>query len=457
MLKRVAILLSYVLVPIGILAGTIIIVAYGQGYSYSLRTNSFSINGLLVMASDPSGAKITLDGKLLRRKTPYRSTLTAGLHDVSLSKDGFRTWTKRLQVLATGVTNWQNILLIPNELKSSSVVTDKPITRIITTRDRKRFAYLTSGADAGLWVLSADRKQSQKIYSPAAATSDKPAETIVDAAWADDGSHLLIRTQIGSETDYSVIASGGGQATNLTQLFKFDLSGLQFSPNDWHEMYWISPEGLRKLNVADKTVSAVLAEKVTAFTFAGNDHLAFVQQTSTGTILSSSDRSGGNQKRLVEAVAASASYQLAYSLYRGHDYITVLPSDTQTATVYGDVFAPNPTAQVISHSAKSVTTSDDGRFVGFIEADGYGAYDLDELLVYTNKSTNVANLSWFDETHLIINRDGMAEIVEYDGGNGVQTQMCGGPAYGSNDEKQIVCLAPAGNPNTDITSVDIKH
>lgn len=457
MLKRIAILFSYVLLAFGIIAATIIIVAFGQGYNYSLRSNSFTINGLLVLASEPSGAKVTLDGKALRRKTPYRNTMQAGLHDVTLSKEGYRDWTKRVQVLATGVTLWQNILLIPNELKPFQVVGGKPATQFFATRDRKRFAYITSGEDTGVWVLSADRKQSQKVYTPAAATADRPAESLLNASWSDDGSHLLVRGQVGSEVNYTVVSSGGDSATNLTQLFKFDLGGLQFSPNDWRELYWISPEGLRKLNVENKTVSAVLVDKVAAFTFAGNDRLVYVQQTASGNILATSDRSGGNAKRLVEAIVPSSAYQLSYSLYRSRDYVTVLPLDTKTATVYGDIFTPNLVAKVITNSAKQIATSDNGRFISYLDDNAVGAYDLDDNLVYTDKMPGITHLSWFDETHFLVNRSGQAELVEFDGGNAVAVLACAGQPYGSNDKKQVLCLAPANGPVADVMAVDLQR
>jgi hypothetical protein len=462
MIKRIAILISYILLGIGIISATVIIVAFGQGYSYSLTTNTFSINGLLVLSTTPSGATVTVDGRTIRSKTPYRNTFEAGLHDVTLAKAGYRNWQKRVQILATGVTNWQNILMVPTDLKQASVVSGKQITQILSTRDRKRFAFVTAGSDPGLWVLSPDRRTNQKIYSPAVATADTPAETILGASWADDGSHLLVKTQIASNVMYSIVPSGGGSATNLTQLFQFDLTGLQFDPSDWRQLYWISPEGLRRLNVADKTVSAVLASNVLAFTFAGNDRLAFVQSTPTGNILASSDGSGGNFKRLVEVVPTSPSYQLAYSLYNSTDYITVLPAATSVATVYGDIFTPTPSAKVISQSASSVASSDNGRFVGFIYNGGFGVYDLDDGLVYTNKqSSAVSNFAWFDPAHVILNENGNAILSEYDGGNPVTLQTCANnqPVFGSNDQRQVLCLTAGGTvaaPTTQITSTTIK-
>ncbi len=457
MIKRIAILLSYALLGIGIVAATAIIVSFGQGYSYNLRTNSFSINGLLILSTNPSGAKVSIDGKSLRRKTPYRSTVQAGLHDVSLARDGYRTWQKRVQVLATGVTLWEDILLIPNELKPNTAVGGKHIVQVAATTDRKRFAYTTDGNDAGVWVLNAPRSQSQKVYTPVPASADKPAESVAAISWSDDGSHLLIQTKVTEVMNYSVVASGGGTVTNLTDLFKFDLSGLRFSPNDWRELYWVSPEGLRKLNVESKTVSAVLVDKVLGYTFVGNDRLAYIQSTTNGNILASSDRSGGNRKRLVEAIAESSSYQLVYSLYKSHDYIAVLPVSTQTATVYGDVFTANPASKVVSQTVKTLTASDDGRFVGFIYQDGFGAYDLDENLIYTNKLAGVGPaMGWFDDTHVLVNQNGHGVIVEYDGGNLADLQNCAGEVYGSNDQKQVLCLTPGSETEATITAVDLK-
>jgi hypothetical protein len=339
------------------------------------------------------------------------------------------------------------------------VVADKPVTAMVATRDRKHFAYITSGSDAGVWVLSTDRKQSQKIYAPAAAAADTPAETIQSAVWSEDGSHLLIQTKIGDTPNYSVVSSGGGQATNLTKLFKFDFTSITFSPNDWSDMYWLSPEGLRRLNVDNKTVSAVLAEKVKSFGFAGNDHLVFVQSTPKGIGLVTTDRSGQNAKQLVEAVADSPSYQMVYSLYRGHDYLSLLPQSTGTLTVYSDLFTNNVASRVVSHNVGQVITSDNGQLIGFIDSEGFGAYNLDDALVYSSKQPGATGLAWFDEAHVLFNHTGSATVAEFDGGNttGVLDCAADSPLFGSNDKRQVLCLSPlATNGNRSILAVDLK-
>src|SRR5689334_10585410 len=136
MLRRILIIASYLGVGFAIVVTTILLVAYGQGYSYDLRTHHFNLNGLLILSSVPGGASISLNGKLNSHKTPYRTYTTAQSYEVVISKSGYFTWRKTVNVRPPEVTNLADIFLVPSDLKTETIDTADSVSALAASRDR---------------------------------------------------------------------------------------------------------------------------------------------------------------------------------------------------------------------------------------------------------------------------------------------------------------------------------
>jgi hypothetical protein len=104
-----------------------------------------------------------------------------------------------------------------------------------------------------------------KLYTPKPATDGSGAEVLANVVWSDDASHLLIVSTMDGQPVHRLAAAGGGEPENLTDRYKFNFTGLKFSGSNWRQLYWISPEGLRRVDVDNQTVSSVLADNVTQF------------------------------------------------------------------------------------------------------------------------------------------------------------------------------------------------
>jgi len=70
---------------------------YARGYRLYFSTLRFQPNGILVIKSEPDGASVYINGDL---KTATNATipLSPGTYDVSVKKDGYLSWYKRLEI-----------------------------------------------------------------------------------------------------------------------------------------------------------------------------------------------------------------------------------------------------------------------------------------------------------------------------------------------------------------------
>lgn len=427
---------GYIVAVIIIAALTVILVAFGRGYSYNFQTHRVVRNGLLIMGSKPGGADVAVNGKA-RHKTPTRITLGTGSYQVTASKAGYVTWHKVVQIVASEVTFAQYILLIPTHLTTHKSVTVAGTMVPVQSPDQTQLAYVTDAAGDDLAVVGTGGGTQRKIWqsSPPTGNPSAPAGQITAASWSDDDSHLLVITvSNGQPTDWVVAADGSG-ATDVTDAYNLSGGQVVFAPGGWQKLYWNGPAGLRQINLANQTTTSVLASNVTQITPA-NGLLYYVQQTPLGRSLVSLD--GNNHKQtVVPVVADSDSYSITAEDFDNHNYVAVVPDQTHTATVYIDPTADQPTTLVISRAADNVLFSPDGRYLLASGAAGGSMYDLDRTNVTGSTvlyglgqlSPAPQDFVWLDNYHLLYRSGGRVYICEFDGGNNTVLGATLSPAY----------------------------
>ncbi len=155
-----SLLIPFVTISI-ILATAIAVIAYGRGYRVDID-GSLKPTGLIVIQSDPSGAQIIIDDKI---KTATQATLTLppGLYNVTVAKDGFQPWHKRMKVQGEVVAKVDALLLPTNP--SLTALTASGVVNPSLSPDGSKLAYiipdtLSSSSSAaipqskpGIWIL----------------------------------------------------------------------------------------------------------------------------------------------------------------------------------------------------------------------------------------------------------------------------------------------------------------
>jgi hypothetical protein len=452
MLRRILTFLGYLSVTLFVVGFTIALVAYGKDYAYDFSTRSIIQKGHVIIGSIPNGVKVTADGKQLKKKTPYQDAYKVGQHTFKLEKDGYHAWEKVLQVVAGQVTLARYVIMLPKEPQAATIDNQAQIVAQAISKDHRHLAYITGGVEAALYTVDLPGGKPTKLYTPKAATETVGAEVLAEVTWSDDASHLLIGSTIDGVPVHRLAAAGGGEPVNLTDRYKFNLTGLKFSTNNWRQMYWISPEGLRRLDVDNQTVSTVLADRVTQF-WPIPDRVLYVQQTDLGRSLWSVDSRGRHQE-LIQALVESDSYQVAYANYRNADELAIVPAKTQTGTLYSGIFGDTPVAKTVAKGVTNVQFSPEGHFAAFTSPTSIVTYDLEKSsidgapAIYTviDQPGALTNLTWFDTYHFLVTRDGRLYWSEYDGGNRVDLGAVGAnlSAYGSSDTKSIVLYRTVG-------------
>jgi len=443
-----------------IVIATIVLVEVGRGYSYDFTTHQLKLNGLVIFSSSPSGADISIDGKATRHKTPYRSTLEAGDYSFDITKAGYRSWTKRISIEGSEVSWAQYILLLPNKLTRNSWFSAKSGLNLLTTsRDHQHFAYIDA-SDGTVWTFDTGNHKPAKLYTPTAPADSQPVETVTGLGFSGDASRLLVSTQSGGTSYERLVDVSSGNVTKLTEQYSFAFGDLRFNPTNANQLFWLNSDGLRRIDTSNQTVSAVLADKVSAYAFNGSGQIIYIQSTDLGQSVYSMDTSGQNRHQLIQSVVDSPSYEIAYASYRSADVVAVLPSQSRTITLYSQISTDNPVAQVLTKSADDMTFSPDGRFLNYRDGQKLATYDLELNRTYNFKAsaTPYQSVTWFDTYHLLVANGNAVTLEEFDGGNpaDLSTQFLPGLVTFTSGEHEVLVGEPSTGTAVKLDAVTIK-
>lgn len=144
-----------------ILGASVIVIAYGRGYRFNITQGSIKPTGLLVATSDPTGAQVLVDGSL-KSATNTTINLSPNWYTVTIAKEGYQSWEKKLRVQGEIVSRADAFLLPSNP--SLTAITTTGIVNPSLSPDGSKIVYIipesavattsaTARARAGVWVL----------------------------------------------------------------------------------------------------------------------------------------------------------------------------------------------------------------------------------------------------------------------------------------------------------------
>jgi len=95
-------------------AGLPFILTFALGFQFDRKTFKFTKTGLLVLKTNPPGASVTLNDKLLNEKTPATlNELLPGDYRFSLELEGYYPYSADVQISPGKVTKLERIILFP--------------------------------------------------------------------------------------------------------------------------------------------------------------------------------------------------------------------------------------------------------------------------------------------------------------------------------------------------------
>jgi hypothetical protein len=214
---RIFVFLSTVFIVLSI---GVVLSLYARGYRFDSDTTKFTPNGLLVIKSDPDGAQVFVNGEL-QTATNATIPLPPATYDVSVQKEGYITWDKRLVIEKEIVT--ESTAHLFKSAPSLSSITFLSSINPTPSRDFSKIAYAvptdpaSNGDDkSGLWVMEMINLPLGFSREPQRITDGDLSDA--DWIWSPDGREILITKKTG------VYLLSSGEFTPQNQLINISLS-----------------------------------------------------------------------------------------------------------------------------------------------------------------------------------------------------------------------------------------
>lgn len=436
LIRRLA---SYGFMSVAVVVLVTVLVFVMLGYRYNGNDGKIEQGGLVQFDSQPNGANVTIDGKPFSTRTPSKSTLTSGGHNITIGRSGYHTWEKAVGVVPGSVL-WLNYArLVPNDLPVENIADFTAVSSTSVSTDSKWMAIKEKPETPELTLadLGSDKVVTTKISIPADLYT-QPAQGKTQSFnlsdW-DAGSRYLIVKHIynGNQVEWLVVDTRDASATkNITKLLDIAAEKVVFSGNDSNTLYAQIGSDVRKINLSAATLSRPLVSHVAEFSIFDQTTIVYttVLDATTKTREVGYYKDGDPTSYVIRSYTDDGKKQLHLALgrYFGDMYeavaygdaVTILKGDLPTTPAQAAQLKELATA-TIKGGAKYLSIKTEGRFIVAQNGASYTTYDLELKKETTTKLTGTApvtkKLEWIDGYILWSDRGGMLRLYEFDGAN----------------------------------------
>lgn len=175
---------------------TTLLFFYAKGFRIDTEKGKITPSGLLVLKSVPDGAQIIINGEL-RSATNATISLVSDAYDVTIRKEGYLDWNKRLTVKEKEVTEATAYLF--KTAPSLSAITFTGVSKVFPSKDLTKIAYIIPPSSppsqnkqiAGIWIMEMVNLPLGLSREPRKIADGSFENAIIE--WSPDHSQILVK------------------------------------------------------------------------------------------------------------------------------------------------------------------------------------------------------------------------------------------------------------------------
>lgn len=198
------------------------------GYRYNFIKGRLERTGVMFVSTKPSNARVFLNDKEEKSLTPTRVRhLLPGKYDVRIEKDGYRPWTRTVEIRSRETSFLNNITLFRQGIPELALAS--PVSEMQLSEDGKYGAFISEEESvAEIHLLNLKTQASYLAYR-----TEHASEADLRLAWSKDSERLLIHRQQDGRADFFIWNKDEPlKLQNLREIF----------PQSYEQAFW-SEEG----------------------------------------------------------------------------------------------------------------------------------------------------------------------------------------------------------------------
>ena len=300
----------------------IILTFIAMGYKFN-QDGELSQNGLVQISTTPSGATVILDGETLFARTDTSRSLSAGDHTIELSRAGYDSWRKTIEIRSGWLYKLDYPRLFKQERETTEVQKfENGLEFLSMSPNRNSILYADEDSSTWHWLkVRSDDVQTVDISVAelfGLATAENPFDfpgVIRSIQWSDDGDRVLVDWVNGEVQNYVVVnLSRPENSLNLTTAFGMNFAKVLPASSSADRLMVLENGNLRTISTGNKEMSQILLSNIADFANYESETL-FVTLPNGEGVSTIGYYVEGNQTPITLQTVAGAGVDLAISKY----------------------------------------------------------------------------------------------------------------------------------------------
>ena len=382
--------------------------------------------GLLQISSMPTGAEVDIDGdSSWFQRTNTSKVLSSGEHTVTLTKDGYDSWSKTINISEGLLYRIHYPRLFLQDTVAKQALDIAGATRTSFSPDGSQLLLLDNSLSWQLINLENTELEPTAIDISGLFpdmvdrdSSDSASLNILSLDWDQDNRHILVSAQLGDATEWVLLdVHDTDRSINLTTEFKEHFSEVQILDHSANNLLAVIDNALYKIDVSGRMLSPALVQNVTSFNHYDTNEIIFsASNTQPGSqpsyyvgILKP------NNDEIIKVLDISSPVHAVISKFYDDKYITILQGNLLTLYKYQDF--EKISDYELTFLPDEIKVGHNGEFITAHSGNRIATLDMETESV-TEWATDSANFGWIDNDMIYaINEAGEVVVYDFDGLN----------------------------------------
>ena len=398
--------------------------------------------GMLQISSYPTGANVEVDGDApWFQRTNTSKVLSSGEHTIKLTKDGYDTWSRTINIREGLLYRIHYPRLFLTDRTKSSVYDLSGATFATVSPAHDKMLIVSPSATWQLVNLEGDQLTSKPIDVTgvlSSASGQAFTGTILSASWDSNNEHILLKVQAGGQIEWILLnVNNPTTSLNLTRQFTTDFSEVKIFDNSASVLLAVRGGNLHKIDVSSRQISAILVKNVHSYDYLGSeivysalravDNILDVADDANTTVATDDATTEESTTAVYEigilkisnaepkiVTTATNPTKVVISRFYDDKYLTLLSENN--VTVYeADNFSEFLNRN-ISFAPQTIKTGRDGGFIFMTNGTAIASLDM-EAEDISEWTIDSPNFGWLDSGMLYAIKDGTLVVYDFDGLN----------------------------------------
>ncbi len=370
--------------------------------------------GLLQVSSIPTGADVQIDdASSWLQKTNTSKVLASGNHTIKLSKEGYDTWSKNIDISEGLLYRLNYPRLFLKKREKEEVLTAVGTITASVSPNRETMVLTNNTNEWSLVNLKNDTITSQKLNLSNIFSEDLFTGEILDSNWDRDNAHILFKISTGDSIEWVLVdVNNPANSLNLTKSFGYNFDRVKIISNSSNILLATQNGNLHKIDLSSKSISTVLVENVVDFDYYYNK-----------VIFSVSDNSSDNFKvgllelsnnKITDFKDFAVSPRVIIGKFYEDQYFAVIIDDVISLYKVED-FSEFGSFE-LSFSPAQIKVGHDSDFILAYDEDSFATIDMESSSLKEWTAEN-NDFGWLDNYMVYTVADGELIVRDYDGLN----------------------------------------